>query len=114
MTQDQVAIGTRKSFVTSILLSAILVVPFAVLQLVNRRALQEEFPFVLFTFMSLHSLFLVLSLTPALRRLRAERSFAALQPRHWVGLIVGAFLVLIYVNVIVDQLPCFLGVPNCD
>lgn len=69
MTQDQVAFGTRKSFVASLLLSSILVVPFAVLQLVNRRALQEEFPFVLFTFMSLHSLFIVLSLTPALRRL---------------------------------------------
>ena len=33
----------------------------------------KDFPFVLFTFMSLHSLLIVLLLTPALRRLRAEK-----------------------------------------
>ncbi len=78
MTQDQTALGTRKSFVAPLLVSATLVAPFIVLQWVNRRTFHEAFPFVLFTFMSLHSLFIVLLLTPALRRLRAERSLRAL------------------------------------
>ena len=73
MAQDHAAPGTLKSFVASTLISAGLVVPFFVLQWVNRRTLQEEFPFVLFAFMSLHSLFIVLLLTPPLRRLRARR-----------------------------------------
>jgi len=114
MTQDQAATGILKSFVASLLISATLVAPFIVLQWVNRRTFHEDFPFVLFTFMSLHSLFIVLLLTPALQRLRAERSLRALKLGHWVGLLLGVFLVYVYANVVIDQLPCFLGVPNCD
>ena len=105
---------TPTSLVAPLLISATLVAPFIVLQWVNRRTLHEEFPFVLFTFMSLHALFIVLLLTPALRRLRADRSLSALTPGHWAGLLLGAFLGYVYANVVMDQLPCFLGVPNCD
>ena len=114
MTQHQASPRTPKSFVASLLISATLVAPFIVLQWVNRRAFHEGFPFLLFTFMSLHSLLIVLSLTPALGRLRAERSPRALKPGHWAGLLLGVFLIYVYVNVVIDQLPCFLGVPNCD
>jgi hypothetical protein len=113
-TQNQAAPGALKSFLTSLLISSFLVAPFIVLQLVNRRALREDFPFMLFAFMSLHSLFIVLSLTPALRRLRAERDFRALKLGHWAGLALSCFLMFVYANVVIDQLPCFLGVPNCD
>lgn len=114
MNQDHAAPGTLRSFGVSLLISATLVAPFIVLELVNRRAYHEDFPFVLFTFMSLHSLFIVLSLTPALRRLRAERSLRVLGLGHWTGLLLGVFLVFVYANVVIDQLPCFLGAPNCD
>jgi len=114
MTQDQAAPGALKSFGTSLLISSTLVAPFIVLQLVNRRAFHEELPFVLFTFMSLHSLLIVLLVTPALRCLRSERRLRALTLGHWAGLALSAFLTVAYVNVVIDQLPCFLGVPNCD
>ena len=106
--------GALRSFVMSLLISLTFVVPFIVLQWVNRRAFHDDFPFVLFTFMSLHSLLIVLLLTPALRRLRSERHLRALKLGHWAGLVVSAVLISAYVNVVVDQLPCFLGVPNCD
>lgn len=111
---DQVAPKSLKAFVAPLLISATLVAPFIVLQWVNRRTFHEDFPFVLFTFMSLHSLFIALLLTPALRRLRAERTLRALKLGHWAGLLLGAFLVYAYADVVIDQLPCFLGVPNCD
>ena len=114
MTQEQAATGIRKSFVASLLISAALVAPFIVLEWVNRRTFDEDFPFVLFIFMSLHSLLMVVLLTPAFQRLRVERSPSALKLGHWVGLLLGLFLVYVYVNVIIDQFPCFLGVPNCD
>ena len=114
MTQAQAAPGTLRSFVSSLLVSATLVAPFIVLQWVNRRTLREDFPFVLFTFMSLNALFIVLSLTPALRHLRAERSLRGLKPGPRAGLILGALLGLAFANLVIDQLPCFLGVPNCD
>jgi hypothetical protein len=98
----------------SLLISSAMVGPFMVLQWVNRRDFHEDFPFVLFGFMSLQSLFIVLLLTPALRRLRATGSVSALKLGHWAGLLLGGFLAVGYAGVVIDQLPCFLGVPNCD
>lgn len=100
--------------VTTILIGAALVVPFAVLQWIHRRSDQAEFPLVLFAFMTLHALLIAVSLVPALGRLRSERTLRALTPRHWTGLLLCAVLTFVYVQVIADQLPCFLGVPNCD
>ena len=114
MIPEHAAPGTLKSFGALLLISATLVAPFIVLELVNRRTFHEDFPFVLFTLMSLHSLFIILLLTPALRRLRAERSLRALGLGHWAGLLLGLFLVIVYATVVIDQLPCFLGVPICD
>jgi hypothetical protein len=103
-----------KPFGSSLLISSSLVGPFVVLQLVNRRTFHEDFPLVLFAFMFLHSLLIVLLLTPALRRLRAEGDLRALKLGHWTGLVLAAFLMFGYAELVVDQLPCFLGVPNCD
>ena len=41
-------------------------------------------------------------------------SLRALKLGHWAGLVLSAFLACAYVDVVIDQLPCFLGVPNCD
>ena len=57
MTQNQTAAGPLRSLVAPLVISATLVAPFIGLQWINRRTLQEDFPFVLFTFMSLHALF---------------------------------------------------------
>ena len=102
------------SLMNRVLIGAMLVAPFMVLQSVNRRAFGEEFPFALFVFMSLTSAGIVLALTPGLRRLRSERRLAALTLGHWAGLVAAALLVCVYAAVVLDQLPCFLGVPNCD
>ena len=102
------------SYVAPLLISAALVAPFIGLQWANRREFQEDFPVVLFTFMTVHSLAIVFVLTPALRRLHAARSIGALGFGHWAGLLLGAVLVYAYTAVVMDQLPCFLGVPNCD
>ena len=99
---------------TAVLVSSTLVVPFVVLQWVNRRAIHEDFPFVLFAFMFLHALCIVLLVAPALRQLRSGRHLKALKFRHVAGLAIAAVLISVYAEVVVDQLPCFLGVPNCD
>lgn len=114
MTHDHASPGTIKFLITSLLLSTTFVAPFIVLQWVNRRTYHEEFPFVLFIFMSLHSLVIAFLLTTPLRRLRAKRSLRALNLGHWAGLLLAVFLGYAYVDLVIDQLPCFLGVPNCD
>jgi hypothetical protein len=101
-------------FAASLAFSAVLVVPLFVLEWWNRREFHEEFPLVLFTFMSVHSLLIVLSAAPAVGRLRSARDLRALTFGHWAGLALSVSLAFVYAGVVIDQLPCFLGVPNCD
>ena len=110
MNENHVVFGPLKSLAVSLLISASLVAPFMALELIN----QGSFPFMLFAFMSVHSLLIVLLVTPALRRLYLERRLGALKLGHWAGLLLGAFLGYAYAGVVIDQLPCFLGVANCD
>lgn len=103
-----------KSLSMSLLVSVALVVPFAILELITRRGYNEEFPFTLFAFMSVLSLVIVTLITPVLRRIRADRSLGALTIAEWAVILLIAVLGYAYVSVVIDQLPCFLGVPNCD
>ena len=107
------ASATWKVVCVALVISAALVAPFVVLEWVNRTG-HDEFPFALFAFMALLSLGIVLSVTPAVRRLWSEPQLGALRIGHWAGVVAFIFLALFYVDLVSDQLPCFLGVPNCD
>src|SRR5262245_50209101 len=91
-------------------IAAALVAPFVALQLINRRLLHEDFPYVLFAFMSVMALGIVFLLRPAVRHLRTQGSLKALTPGHWAGVLVAGVLVVAYVGGVIDQLPCFMGV----
>jgi hypothetical protein len=112
--QHRPAAGALKSLAAPLAVSAALVAPFIVLEWANRRTAAEAFPVGLFLLMSLHALVIVLSVTPALRRFHAEKSLNTLTAGHWAGLLLGVLLGLVYALMVLDQLPCFLGVPNCD
>lgn len=114
MAQNRVTMGALKPLITALLLGSILVAPFIVLELLSRRTFHEAFPLLLFTFMSVHALSIGLLLTPPLLRLQANRNLRTLRMGYWVLLLLAVFLGYVYVNVVIDQLPCFLGVPICD
>jgi cytochrome bd-type quinol oxidase subunit 2 len=99
---------------SSALISLLFVVPFMIMEAVNKRNLEAIFNVPLFgTIWLLPMIFLVV-LTPIVRNIRAGNSLMA-KP---VSLIVSvAFLILIatmWTTLVIDQTPCFLGVPNCD
>lgn len=90
-----------------------LVLPFLILEWVNRRGIPGSFPIVLFGLLWLLPFLFTLVSTPIVRALSARsRSLAArfLLPRA----VLLVFIAWFWVSVTVDQLPCFLGVPNCD
>lgn len=96
------------------LISLLLVVPFMIMELVNRRNTTYDFPFLLFVIMWLLPLLLLLTLMPILRNIRSGNGLLA---NPVVLLIRVVFLVLIafaWLGLLADQMPCFLGVPNCD
>lgn len=90
------------------IVSLALVLPFAALELVNRRGFHEPFPYPLFALLWLLPLSFLIILTRLLRGLPA------------MGLRIlpaGVILVVIawlWVGLVIDQMPCFLGVANCD
>lgn len=101
-------------FKTPALISSFLVLPFIALELINRRSLPEGFPVVLFVSMWLLPLSFILILMPILRNLRAEKrsktNLLSLIPR----VVLLIFIAWFWVGLVLDQMPCFLGVPNCD
>jgi uncharacterized membrane protein len=96
------------------IISLVLVFPFIMLELVNRRNFNEGFPIVLFGLMWLLPMIFIVILMPIVRNVQAGNSIIA---NPIILLLRVAFLALIawmWVGILIDQMPCFLGVPNCD
>ncbi len=105
--------GVARRFRTPELVGFAVVLPFLILELVNRRGLQESFPVVLFGLLWLLPFTFVLIVMPVVRGLSARsRGVVArlLLPRA----VLLTFIAWFWIALIADQLPCFLGVPNCD
>jgi hypothetical protein len=95
------------------IISSGLVLPFMILELVNRRQFHEAFPVPLFGLMWLLPVAFIVILTPILRNLRAGNALA----RPASLLLRAGVLVLIawlWSGLLLDQMPCFMGVQNCD
>lgn len=119
----------------AVLFSILLVLPFVVLEFVNVRPVRADAPGLIVLFLILFALptgFLALGFSTA-RGFRAASgsgaaagsgaasgtgatagSLAAPRARLVVQLAGALFLFGLWGSVIADQLPCFLGMPNCD
>ena len=96
------------------LISFLLVIPFMIMEVVNRRNLSEGFPIPLFVIMWLLPLLFILTVTPIIRNVRAGNSLLATPILLLVRVVFLSFLVWMWFGILLDQMPCFLGVPNCD
>lgn len=88
--------------------------PFAVMEVVNRRGYGEEFPYALFFGLWMMGSLFAATLIPVVRQVRGN----TLAQAHTATLILrGTILVFIAIgwfSLVADQMPCFLGVPGCD
>ena len=94
-----------------------LVLPFMILELINRRNLQEGlhgFPVPLFGLMWLLSFAFIFTLIPIVRSLRAENRNLTDRLTLLSRVLLLTVIAWIWVSLVMDQMPCFLGVPNCD
>jgi len=112
--------NSTKDIVTNLgsaaLISFILVLPFAILEsLFNVVNKQNAFGLiVLFGLLWLLTIAFIVILVPVVRTVRAGNNIMA-NPLNLLFRVV--FLILIAMmlgGILIDQLPCFLGVPNCD
>src|SRR5262245_36593361 len=104
---------TARTLAVSSLISLIMVFPFLLLEILNRRHFSESFPYSLFTILWIVMLAFIFVLIPIVRNLQTgtpSLSTTNLITRFTILLLLSFF----WIRVIIDQMPCFLGVVNCD
>ena len=96
------------------IISLLLMVPFVILELVNRRNFNEGFPIVLFGFLWILPILFIITMMPIVRNIRAGNSLIANPMILLLRVVFLAVIAWMWVGLLIDQMPCFLGVPNCD
>ena len=98
------------SFGRSAIIGSLLVLPFVVLELVNTGS----FPIPLFVVMWLLGFSFMFIAMPVARVVR-DRNIQIVRPLSLVSRVVCLILIVFFwVGLALDQMPCFLGVSNCD
>jgi hypothetical protein len=96
------------------IISFIFIIPFMILELVNRRNFNEGFPIPLFVIMWILPVIFIITLMPIVRNVRAGNSILAKPMVLLLRAVFLIFIALFWAGLLIDQMPCFLGVPNCD
>lgn len=96
----------KKRLTLSAVVGLAAVLPFVILEALNTR-FPQGFPVALFGFLWLLTTAFVAVLTATVRR----RESAV---RLLLGIAVLGLLGWVWGALVVDQMPCLLGVPNCD
>ena len=95
------------------IISGLLVLPLALLEVINRRRFDEPFPLPLFAILWLLPAIFVLAVMPLVRRPgTTDRKMHPAGQLLRIALLV--LLAVTWTGLMGDQMPCFLGVPNCD
>ncbi|HEX8248381.1 MAG TPA: hypothetical protein VF599_09435 [Pyrinomonadaceae bacterium] len=99
---------------TAAIISFFIVLPFVIFELAfNTRRNVYDF-IVLFGFLWLLSAAFVALLMPLVQNLRAGNGVAAKPFNLLLRVAFSALIIMMWTGIIIDQLPCFLGAPNCD
>jgi hypothetical protein len=104
----------KNTTIVATLLSTVLVAPLAYLQLHNAKQNPWQFPYPLFAILWLVPVAFIFTAAPLIRGVQAGQSVLE-RPGWFLARVV--FLVLaamFWAGLVNDQMPCFLGVPNCD
>ena len=98
------------------IISFILVLPFAILEALNNTITQQNAPglILLFGLLWLLPTAFIVILMPIVRTVRAGNSIMATPVTLLLRVAVLSLIATVWGWGFVDQLPCFLGVPNCD
>jgi hypothetical protein len=98
------------------IISFILMLPFAILESLNNSITKQNAPglILLFGVLWLLPTAFIVILMPIVRRVRAGTSVVAKPISLLFRVVFLALIATIWGWGFIDQLPCFLGVPNCD
>ncbi len=98
---------------TAAIAGFLLVLPFIALEWANTQGFSGGFPIPLFLFMWLLGSLVVYAGMPMALQLAGRQGRESVL-RIFFRLAVVALCATLWAGVVADQMPCFLGVPNCD
>ena len=110
--------NSMKSIITNLSSSAIIsfliLLPFMILEWATRSNLpRSNASGILFVIMWLLPMLSMLTMMPIMRNVRAGNSIAANPIRLVFRVVFSAWLVWMWVALVMDQMPCFLGGSGC-
>lgn len=95
--------------------SFLLVAPLAVLEGVNTGGFTlYGFPTALFGALWLLGFVFLLLFMPVVNRFRSGMSITEHPVNFGVKAVAMILIAIVWVGLVNDQMPCFMGVPNCD
>jgi len=108
-----------KNMITEFTLAAIVglivVLPFVILEYINTQGFRAlGFPVALFSVMWLLPFVFVFLLMPTVRDIRSGAGIMAHPASVFVRAVLMIAIGMFWVILVNDQMPCFMGVPNCD
>lgn len=99
---------------SAVIISLLVVLPLIIMELVFGRDSYSNFPWPLFGILWLLPVMFIVIFAPIIQSVRAGNSILA-NPITLVLRVGFLFLIAImWCGILIDQMPCFLGVPNCD
>lgn len=105
---------SKYAVITGPVLGFICLIPFIVLEIVNRRQFHEGFPYAVFTFTWLLQTVFIWLFLPLLLQLRSGTSTRKNPMAYVLRIISMVFVIYVWIGWMGDQWPCLMGVPNCD
>ena len=108
--------GIIANFRSAALISFIVVLPFAILELLFHSVTRQNAPglIVLFGLLWLLPTGFILIIGPMVQTVRAGNSIIGNPITLFIKVAFLAIFAMMWGGILIDQLPCFLGVPNCD
>lgn len=103
-----------KRLFTPVLLGLLCVLPFAVMEIVNLGRIPDPFPYAIFLYLWLMFALFLICLFAIVRIAKSRVNKQERLPAILLNALVLLFSVMSIVYLLADQMPCFLGMPNCD
>ena len=102
------------NFRTPALIGLLFVVPLMILEVINTQNINAIFNIPLFGIMWLLPTIFMVILVPMVQNMRAGSSLMTNPVSLLLKVVFLLFIAWFWSALLIDQMPCFLGVPNCD
>lgn len=103
-----------RNLISPAIISFLMMVPFIILELVNRYSFHQPFPYPLFGMLWLLPTIFIAIQAPLVQKLRDGEIMVKEPILALLSVAILALISVVYLGILIDQLPCFLGVLNCD